>query len=155
MFHDIYSTHHTTKYFTSARLILCLISKIWIRNFLSLTHQMQQSSQDTLLFLVSNVQNYHEAKAFTDEVARNLDAKFCPAVDLGVYKSLQNFRLYMNCKVGSSRVKQYKSGVFKAFSDLLIAYIPEGSFKLPSILARKAVKNAPKIETELRKSRLR
>jgi len=55
----------------------------------------------------------------------------------------------MNRKVGSSRVKQYKSGVFKAFSDLVIAYIPEDSFKLPSILARKAVKNAAKIETDL------
>jgi len=79
----------------------------------------------------------------------NLDAKFCPVVDLGVYKSLQNFCLYMNCKVGSSRIKQYKSGVFRAFSDSLIAPIPEGSFKLPSILCRNAVKNAPKIDTEL------
>jgi len=32
-----------------------------------------------------HVQNYHEAKAFADEVVRNLDAKFCPAIDLGVY----------------------------------------------------------------------
>jgi len=84
-----------------------------------------------------------EAKAVADEVV-NLDAKFHLVVDLGVYKSLQNFCLFMNCKVGSSRVKQYKSGTFRAFSDLLIAYIPEGSFKLPSILGK-----APKIDTEL------
>jgi len=96
-----------------------------------------------------HVQNYHEAKAFADEVVRNLDAKFCLAIDLGVFKSLQNFCLFMNCKVDSYRVKQYKSGVFRAFSDLLIAYVPEDSFKLPSILARKAVKNATKIETDL------
>jgi len=56
-----------------------------------------------------HVQNYHEAKAFAAEVVRNLDTKFCLAVDLGVYKSLQNLRLFMNHKVGSSRVKQYKS----------------------------------------------
>jgi len=54
----------------------------------------------------------------------------------------------MNHKVDSSRVKQYKSGTFRAFSDLLIAYIPEGSFKLPSILGKPAA-NAPKIDTEL------
>jgi len=59
----------------------------------------------------------------------------------------------MNLKVGSSRVKQYKSGEFRAFSDLLIAHIPEGSFKLPSILGRNAVKNAPKIDTESISSR--
>jgi len=55
----------------------------------------------------------------------------------------------MNHKVCSSRVKQYILGVFRAFSDSLIAYIPEDSFKLPSILARKAVKNGAKIETDL------
>jgi len=90
-----------------------------------------------------------EAKAFTDEVVKNLDSRFRLAVDLGVYKSLQNFHLYMNCKVGSARVKQYKSGEFKGFSNLHIAYIPDGSYKLPSILGRHAVKNAPKIDTEL------
>jgi len=44
--------------------------------------------------------------------------------------------------------------VFRAFSDLLIANIPEGSFKLPSILARKAVKNAPKIDTDLTEKKI-
>jgi len=51
----------------------------------------------------------------------------------------------MSHKVGSSRVKKYKSGVFRAFGDSLIGYIIEGSFKLPSILGKKAA-NAPKIE---------
>jgi len=54
----------------------------------------------------------------------------------------------MNHKVGSPRVKQYKSGTFKAFSDSLIGYITEDSLKLPSILGKPAA-NAPKIETEL------
>jgi len=53
-----------------------------------------------------HVQNHHEAKAFADEVVKNLDARFCLAVDLGVYKSLQNFCLYMNHKLGSNRVKE-------------------------------------------------
>jgi len=52
-----------------------------------------------------HVENQMEAKAFAAEVVKNLDTKFCPVVDLGVYKSLQNFHLYMNCKVNSSRVK--------------------------------------------------
>jgi len=51
-------------------------------------------------------------------------------------------------KVSSPRVKQYKSGTFKAFSDSLIGYITEGSLKLPSILGKPAA-NTPKIETEL------
>jgi len=95
-----------------------------------------------------HVENHMEAKAFADEVVKNLDNKFCPVIDLEVYKSLQNFRLFMNCKVGSPRVKQYKSGTFRAFSDSLIGYITEGSLKLPSILGKPAA-NAPKIETEL------
>jgi len=94
-----------------------------------------------------HVEKHMEAKAFADEVVKNLDAKFHLVIDLGVYKSLQNFSLFMNHKVGSSRVKQYKSGTFRAFSDSLIGYIPEGSFKLPTILGKPAA-NTPKIETE-------
>jgi len=94
-----------------------------------------------------------EAKAFADEVVKNMDDKFCPVVDLVVYKSLQNFRLFNNRKVGSPRVKQYKSGTFKAFSDSLIGYITEDSLKLPSILGKPAA-NAPKIETELTKEKV-
>jgi len=78
-----------------------------------------------------------------------MDARFRPAVDLGVYKSLQNFLLFMNHKVGSNRVKQYKSGEFKTFSGSLIAHIPDGSFKLPSILGKPAAKAAPNNDTEL------
>jgi len=59
----------------------------------------------------------------------------------------------MNHKVNSSRAKQYKSGTFRAFSDSLIAYITEGSLKLPSILAKPAA-NSPKIETELAKEKV-
>jgi len=81
-------------------------------------------------------------------VIKNLDDKFRAVFDLGVYKSLQNFCLFINCKVNSPRVKQYKSGTFRAFSDLLIGYITEDSLKLPSILGKPAT-NAPKIETEL------
>jgi len=76
--------------------------------------------------------------------------KLRPVVDLGVYKSLQNFRLFNNKKVRSPRVKVYKSGTFKAFSDLLIGYITKGSLKLPSILGQPTT-TAPKIETELTK----
>jgi len=120
------------------------------RNFLVFDSPDETKFSRHVIIPGFHIQNYHEAKAFADEVVRNLDAKFCPPIDLGAYKSLQNFRpSFMNCKVGCSRVKQYKSRVFKAFSDLLIAYIPEDSFKLPSILARKAVKNAAKIETDL------
>jgi len=119
------------------------------KNFLVFDFSNETKFSRHIIIPGFHFKNYHEAKAFADEVVRNLDAKFCPDLDLGVYKSLQNFRLFMNHKVGSSRVKQYKVGVFRAFSDLLIAYIPEYSFKLPSILARKAVKNAAKIETDL------
>jgi len=70
-----------------------------------------------------HVENHMEAKAFADEVVKNLDEKFHLFVDLGVYKSLQNFRLYMNHKVNSPRVKQHKSGTFRAFGDLIIAFI--------------------------------
>jgi hypothetical protein len=100
-----------------------------------------------------HVENHVEAKAFADEVVKNLDNKFRPVVDLAVYKSLQNFHLFMNYKVGSPRVKQYKSGTFKAFSDSLIGYIIEDSLKLPSILGKPATK-APKIETELTKEKV-
>jgi len=96
------------------------------------------------------VENHMEAKAFADEMVKYLDEKLHPVVDLGVYKSLQNFRLFNNRKVGSPRVKIYKSGTFKAFSDLLIGYITEGSLKLPSILGQPTA-NAPKIEAELTK----
>jgi len=97
-----------------------------------------------------HVENKMEAKAFADEVVKNLDDKFRPVIDLdlAIYKSLQNFCLFMNHKVDSPRVKQYKSSTFKTFSDLLIGYITEGSLKLPSILGKPAAK-APKIETEL------
>jgi len=53
-----------------------------------------------------HVENHMEAKAFADEVVKNLDAKFRPVIDLGVYKSLQNFCLYMNHKVGSNNINQ-------------------------------------------------
>jgi len=96
------------------------------------------------------VENHMEAKAFADEMVNYLDEKFCLVVDLGVYKSLQKFCLFNNRKVGSPRVKVYKSGTFKAFSDLLIGYITEGSLKLPSILGQPTT-TAPKIETELTK----
>jgi len=119
------------------------------KNFLVFDSSDEAKFSRHVIILGFHVQNYNEAKAFADEVVRNLDAKFRPAIDLGVYKSLQNFCLFMNHKVGSYRVKQYKSGVFRAFSDLLIAYIPEDSFKLPSILARKAVKNGANSETDL------
>jgi len=95
-----------------------------------------------------HLENHMEAKAFANEVVKNLDDKFCPVVDLAVYKSLQNFRLFNNRKVGSPRVKIYKSGSFKAFSDLPIGYITEGSLKLPSILGQPRA-NTPEIETEL------
>jgi len=94
-----------------------------------------------------------EAKAFADEVVKYLDEKLRPVVDLAVYKSLQNFRLFNNRKVGSPRVKVYKLGTFKAFSDLLIGYITEGSLKLPSILGQPTA-NAPKIDTELTKENI-
>jgi len=68
-----------------------------------------------------HVENHMEAKAFDDEVVKYLDEKLRPVVDLGVYKSLQNFCLFNNRKVSSPRVKVYKSGTFKAFSDFLIA----------------------------------
>jgi len=35
-----------------------------------------------------HVENNMEAKAFADEVVKNLDAKFHPVIDLGIYKSL-------------------------------------------------------------------
>jgi len=73
---------------------------------------------------------------------------------LGVYKSLQNFCLFNNRKVGSPRVKVFKLGTFKAFSDSLIGYITEGSLKLPSILGQPTA-NAPKIETELTKENVK
>jgi len=72
-----------------------------------------------------------------------LDARFRPAVDLGVYKALQNFCLFMNSEVSSNRVKQLKFGEPKTYSDSLIAYIPDGSLKLPSILGRPTAKVAP------------
>jgi len=97
-----------------------------------------------------HVENHMEAKAFTNEVVNFLDEKLRPVVDLGYYKSLQNFCLFNNRKIGSPRVKVYKSGTFKAFSDLLIGYITEGSLKLPSILGQPTA-NAPKIDTELTK----
>jgi len=97
-----------------------------------------------------HVENHMEAKAFADEMVKYLDEKLRPVVDLGVYKSLQNFRLFNNKKVGSPRVKVYKSGTFKAFNDSLIGYITKGSLKLPSILGQPTA-NAPKIETELTK----
>jgi len=100
-----------------------------------------------------HVENHMEAKAFADEMVKYLDEKLRPVVDLGVYKSLQNFRLFNNRKVSSPRVKVYKSGTFKAFSDSLIGYITEGSLKLPSILSQPTA-NAPKIETELTKENL-
>jgi len=100
-----------------------------------------------------HVENHMEAKAFANEVVNYLADKLRPVVDLGVYKSLQNFRLFNNCKVGSPRVKIYKSGSFKAFSDSLIGYITEGSLKLPSILGQPAT-NAPEIETELPKEKV-
>jgi len=73
-----------------------------------------------------HVENHMEAKAFADEMVKYLDEKLRLVVDLGVYKSLQNFLLFNNKKVGSTRVKVYKSGTFKAFSDLLIGYITKG-----------------------------
>jgi len=85
--------------------------------------------------------------------SRTWMTSFAEVVDLAVYKSLQNFCLFMNLKVSSPRVKQYKSGTFKAFSDLLIGYITEDSLKLPSILGKPAA-NAPKIETELTKEKV-
>jgi len=96
-----------------------------------------------------HVENHKEARAFANKVVKNIDPRFRPAIDLGIYKSLQNFCLFDNRKVGSTRVKQYKSGTFKAFSDSLIAQIPEGSYMLPSILGKPAAKNAPKNDTEL------
>jgi len=95
-----------------------------------------------------HVENHMEAKAFADEMVKYLDEKLHRVVDLGVYKSLQNFRLFNNRKVGSPRVKVYKLGTFKAFSDLLIGYITKGSLMLPSILGQPTA-NTPKIETEL------
>jgi len=97
-----------------------------------------------------HVENHMEAKAFADEMLKYLDEKLHPVVDLGVYKSLQNFRLFNNKKVSSPRVKVYKSGTFKAFSDSLIRSITEGSLKLPSILGQPTT-TAPKIESELTK----
>jgi len=52
-----------------------------------------------------HVENHMEAKAFANEVVNFLDEKLRPVVDLAVYKSLQNFRLFKNRKVGSPRVK--------------------------------------------------
>jgi len=101
-----------------------------------------------------HVENHMEAKAFADEMVKYLDEKLRPVVDLGVYKSLQNFRLFNNKKVGSPRVKVYKLGTFEAFNDLLISYITEGSLKLPSILGQPTA-NAPKIETELTEEKSR
>jgi len=95
-----------------------------------------------------HVENHAEARAFANEVVNYLDDKLRPVVDLGLYKSHQNFRLFNNRKVGSPRVKIYKSGTFKAFSDSLIGYITEGSLQLPSILGQ-PIANAPEIETEL------
>jgi len=43
-----------------------------------------------------HVENHMEAKAFANEVVKNLDVEFHSFVDLGVYKSLQNFGLFMN-----------------------------------------------------------
>jgi len=100
-----------------------------------------------------HVENHMEAKAFADEVVKYLDEKLRPVVGLAVYKSLQNFCLFNNRKVSSPRVKVYKLGTFKAFSDLLIGYITEGSLKLPSILG-KPTANAPKIDTELTKEKV-
>jgi len=97
-----------------------------------------------------HVENHMEAKAFADEMLKYLDEKLSPVIDLGVYKSLQNFCLFNNKKVGSPRVKVYKSGTFKPFSDSLIGYITKGSLKLPSILGQPTT-NTPKIETELTK----
>jgi len=59
-----------------------------------------------------HVENHMEARAFANEVVRNMDDKLCPVIDLGIYKSLQNFRLFNNRKVGSPRVKQCKSSTF-------------------------------------------
>jgi len=56
-----------------------------------------------------HVENHMEAKAFADEMVKYLDEKLRPVVDLGVYKSLQNFCLFNKRKVGSHRVKVYKS----------------------------------------------
>jgi len=91
-----------------------------------------------------HVENHLEAKAFADEVVKNLDVRFCLSIGLGVYKSLQNFCLYLSCKVGSNRVKQYKSGDLKAFSDSLIASIPDGSFRLSSIFLKTTAKATPR-----------
>jgi len=96
-----------------------------------------------------HVKNHKEARAFAKEVVKNMDPRFRPAIDLGIYKGLQNFCLFMNCKVGSTRVKQCKSGPFKAFSDSLIAHIPEDSYMLPSILGKPEDKDAFKNDSEL------
>jgi len=56
-----------------------------------------------------HVENHMEAKAFADEMIKYLDEKLRPVVDLGVYKSLQNFRLFNNRKVVAAPGSNYTS----------------------------------------------
>jgi len=71
-----------------------------------------------------HVSNHLEAKAFADAFVVRLDPSILQVVDLGVYKSTQNFCMLACHKVNSKRVK-YLLATNKSihYSNSLIAYI--------------------------------
>jgi hypothetical protein len=98
--------------------------------------------------------NHLEAKAFADAIIAELylDRNIRQVVDLGLYKSTQNFCMMGCCKVNSNRVKlPLATNKSILYSDSLIAHIPEGSIMLPSILDKCVAKceAAPKNESNL------
>jgi len=93
-----------------------------------------------------HVENHMEAKAFADEVVKNLDTKFA---QLLTWASIRASRTSASEVPGSSNINQAHLGPLVTRS----LDITESSFKLPSILGKKAA-NAPKIETELIKEKV-
>ncbi len=79
-----------------------------------------------------HVKNNEEANFFTKRLLALLPADVHPFLDAGVNRSMQNFRLVNNHKVGSSRVKRCIQGA----DDLLTVTQVDGTIALPALNVR-------------------
>jgi len=115
------------------------LQRVWEDNILVFDSSDETKFLRHVIINGFHVKNHAEAKAFAEEVAKFVNPIYRLALDLGVYKVLQNFCIMLNCKVGSTRVKRLRFGNLEKTSDSLIAYISDDSVLLPPVNGKVAL----------------